>query len=100
MLEYLRRQNRPYAHTQIFENLHGAVKKAAVPVILDKLTSDGQLKVFEFGKTKLYVANQDAVPLDDAEVGKMDTDIKQLNEEASKLRPEVTALESGTLRRC
>eukprot|EP00954_Amorphochlora_amoebiformis_P023616 1361183-Amorphochlora_amoeboformis.AAC.1 len=69
-------QNRPYSHTQVFENLHRIVKKSMVPVVLKRLADRGtdmaathilqQLISYGsggiseqiFGKTKLYYVNQ------------------------------------------
>jgi 26S proteasome regulatory subunit (ATPase 3-interacting protein) len=56
--EYMTRQNRPYSPLQVFENLHGAVKKASVPKVLEALEKEGALRAFSFGKAVVYVAAQ------------------------------------------
>ncbi len=41
MISFSWQQNRPYSHLQVYDNLHGAVKKTDVPKILDKLVEQG-----------------------------------------------------------
>lgn len=62
ILEYMTAQNRPYSHTQVFDNLHGRVKKASVPKLLEQLANEGKLTLKCFKKTKLYLVNQDQFP--------------------------------------
>jgi hypothetical protein len=45
-------------HVQIWENLHGRVKKTAVAKYLAQLTETKQLSELKFGKVRLYVAPQ------------------------------------------
>lgn len=93
--EYMLNTNRPYAHIQVFDNLHKRVKKTMVPKILDELEKENVLSAFTFGKTKLYMANQDNfAPVDQDELDRMETEIAQLTEENMALKQQAIALES------
>lgn len=50
--DYMLQQNRPYSHLNVFDNLHGIVKKASVPKILNQLSESGVLQRKDFGKVK------------------------------------------------
>lgn len=59
---YMRAANRPYSAINVYDNLHGAVPKASVPRILDKLC-EGETPVLrskEYGKFKIYWPDQSA----------------------------------------
>jgi 26S proteasome regulatory subunit, ATPase 3, interacting protein len=58
VLEYMNTQNRPYSLINVFDNLHGAVKKAALQRVLDKLEADAHLKAKVYGKAKIYWPDQ------------------------------------------
>jgi 26S proteasome regulatory subunit (ATPase 3-interacting protein) len=58
LLDYMRRGNRPYSALNVYDNLHGAVGKAVVPRILDKLAADGRLKSKTYGKAVVYWPDQ------------------------------------------
>jgi 26S proteasome regulatory subunit (ATPase 3-interacting protein) len=51
--------NRPYSTINVFDNLHGAVKKASLQRVLDKLGADGEINEKSCGKSKVYWALQD-----------------------------------------
>ncbi len=57
--EYLESTNRPYSTINIFDNLHGAVKKASLQRVLDALAEEGQINEKVCGKSKVYWALQD-----------------------------------------
>lgn len=56
--EYLRAQNRPYSIINIFDNLHGKVKKSDLQRALDSLAASGEIICKEFGKSQVYFCNQ------------------------------------------
>lgn len=94
ILDYLNRANRPYSHTQIFENLHGVVKKAAVPRCLDKLALEGKIQLKTFKKTKIYLADQSRYPpLDQEALGALDQSITDLTERVKERSQAVDSLE-------
>ena len=53
------KQNRPYNALNVFDNLHGKIKKAILENILNDLTDEFKLTCKEFGKNKVYFLNQD-----------------------------------------
>jgi 26S proteasome regulatory subunit (ATPase 3-interacting protein) len=61
VLEYMRKQNRPYSLINVFDNLHGKIKKPDLQKILDKLVKDKKLIEKEFGKCLVYWYNQDLI---------------------------------------
>ena len=56
--EYLRTQNRPYSIINVFDNLHGKVKKSDLQKALDNLAASGEIICKEFGKSQVYFYNQ------------------------------------------
>ncbi len=90
---YMEKQNRPYSHTQIFENLHRRIKKTHVPGILHELANRGVLTMQAFGKTtKIYYANQAKFPeVDKQQLAKLDAKIESLKAELKS----VTAAETS-----
>jgi len=93
---YLIKQNRPYSHTQVFENLHRTIKKSQVPVLLQQLADRGVLTHQAFGKTKLYYANQAAFKdLDPNELAQMDAKIATMKNEAALLAKQIKEVGSG-----
>ena len=50
----MEKQNRPYNALNVYDNLHGKIKKQAIEAILNELTEEGSLTAKEFGKNKLY----------------------------------------------
>lgn len=61
--------------------MHGRVKKPFGMKVLDELTDEKVLTCKEFGKFKLYLANQDNFPTTStAELAKLDDKIKTLKE--------------------
>ena len=81
-------QNRPYSLINIFDNLHGNVKKGQLQKILDSLTEEKKLIMKEYN-TKIYLANQDNFPqISEEELNKLDNDINLIREENKKLKEE------------
>lgn len=62
ILNYMNEQNRPYSHNNVYDNLHKQVKKTSVSKILDNLADEGKLQRKEFGKTKIFLADQKQYP--------------------------------------
>jgi hypothetical protein len=58
LMQYLEAQNRPYSVIQLHDNLHGAIKKERLSVLVEKLTDTGAISCKEFGKSKIYYALQ------------------------------------------
>ena len=68
---YMEQQNRPYSIQNIMDNMHGRIPKKICETVLQKLTDQAHLVCKEFGKAKVYLANQDKFP---------ETNPKQLEE--------------------
>eukprot|EP00347_Sterkiella_histriomuscorum_P015648 403356227 len=75
--QYMIKQNRPYSVQNVIDNLHGRVKKAQAQKFLDELSDKKILTCKEFGKAKVYLANQDNFPTtSNDELLKLDLEIK------------------------
>ena len=62
VLKYMEQQNRPYSIQNIMDNMHGRIPKKICENVLDKLVNQNHLNCKEFGKAKIYLANQDKFP--------------------------------------
>lgn len=86
ILAYMREQNRPYSILNIFDNLHGEIKKAELQKHLDSLVAEGELQSKDFGKFVVYLAHQDKMPtVPQEELNKMDAEIDSLREKMKDL---------------
>jgi 26S proteasome regulatory subunit (ATPase 3-interacting protein) len=56
ILEYLMMQNRPYSATDIFNNLHGTVRKNGVSKILSNLHEKGIINGKAYGKQWVFAS--------------------------------------------
>ena len=88
ILEYMIQQNRPYSAINIYDNLHGNVKKAECTRILDQLSAENKLLKKEYNQN-VYIASQMYYPqIDEAEKKKLDIVIeeKKKNYEGKQLK--------------
>ncbi|XP_066302482.1 homologous-pairing protein 2 homolog [Branchiostoma lanceolatum] len=83
VLEYLKKQNRPYSATDVFSNLHKEYGKTAVTRVLEELAQKGKIKEKVYGKQKVYCADQSVFP----EV--KDTDMKAMDQQVVELTDKV-----------
>ena len=75
------RQNRPYSIQNIMDNLRGAIPKKICETVLDTLCEEKVLQLKEYGKAKIYLANQENFPTSNPEqLATIDNQIK-LNKE-------------------
>ncbi|KAL0087793.1 Tat binding protein 1-interacting protein-domain-containing protein [Phycomyces blakesleeanus] len=58
ILKYMKKVNRPYSATDIFNNLHGKYSKPSVVRALDSLTDQNELFVKTYGKMQVYAVKQ------------------------------------------
>ena len=56
---YMEAQNRPYSLQNVMDNMHGRIVRKICQQVLDDLTDEKHLVCKEFGKAKIYMANQD-----------------------------------------
>ncbi|EMC99983.1 hypothetical protein BAUCODRAFT_358224 [Baudoinia panamericana UAMH 10762] len=98
VLEYLRKQNRPYSAIDISTNLRNRVTKAAAAKLLKDLHERKEIEGRAAGKQVVYHAIQDEA--DEAGLGQL----QQMDAEAARLRDATTTLKAeekelrGTLR--
>ena len=106
VLKYINEQNKPFNAVTIFENLHKEIKKTYVVRILAQLAQEwmrgvwlicsGKIIEKEYGKSKVYFADQSQFPeIDEAELRRMDEEITALEEEEKSLQSEVGMLKNG-----
>jgi len=82
--EHMIKQKRPYSLQNVLDNMHGLVKRATAQKVLDDLSDDKTLTCKEFGKIKVYLANQDNFPtVSTEELAKIDEKIKVLKDDLS-----------------
>ena len=89
---YMKTQNRPYSLVNIFDNLHGAIKKSQLAKILDALVEEGSLIMKEYN-SKIYLFNQDKldIKVTDADIEQIQKEIDEQREEHKKLKDEISA---------
>jgi len=93
ILEYMKKQNRPYSIINIFDNLHGKIAKKNCQKALDILTEEGQLQAKEFGKNKVWLLNQQNIPQVNAqELAALTEKLNSVKKEHDKLADEVKEL--------
>ena len=90
--DYMKTQNRPYSLINIYDNLHGAIKKSQLGKILDALVDEGSLIMKEYN-TKIYLFNQDKldIKVTDADIDKIQKEIDEKREEHKKLKEEINS---------
>ncbi|KAI9494471.1 Tat binding protein 1-interacting protein-domain-containing protein [Zychaea mexicana] len=58
VLDYLRKVNRPYSATDVFNNLHGKYQKSNIVKALERLTDQEVVSQKTYGKTNIYSIKQ------------------------------------------
>ncbi|CDR37234.1 CYFA0S01e08724g1_1 [Cyberlindnera fabianii] len=58
ILDYLNKQYRPYSTTDIIQNLHGEIGRAAAVKAIEALVSDGKIVSKLYGKVVVSCANK------------------------------------------
>lgn len=69
----MEKQNRPYNLLNIFDNLHGKIKKPILENALDELIGQNVLVGKDFGKNRIYMLRQDNFKVDTAELEKLNS---------------------------
>lgn len=99
LVQYLESTNRPYNVQNIFDNLHGKVKKPAAEKLLKSLADAGSISSKDFGKSVIFWAKQDNMPVSsEGDLASMNADLVKLNGELSTLdakAKELSGIESG-----
>ncbi|CAG8513444.1 10052_t:CDS:2 [Paraglomus brasilianum] len=94
VLDYLRKQNRPYSATDIVNNLHGAITKTIAQKALNTLAEKGDVTHKPYGKQSVYVINQNQFELPssddlasmDAKINTLKTEIMEYAEKNKQLQ--------------
>lgn len=96
VLEYLKEQNRPYSALNVFDNLHGEIKKGEMQKVLDALVEEEEVKAKDFGKFVIYLANQDKMPtVPREELERMDKEIDECRERLKNVSEECKEKQKG-----
>jgi hypothetical protein len=61
ILDYMCKTNRPYSAINVFDNLHGSIKKKYVIKKLDRLSQTKNLTRKDFGKSSIFWINQELI---------------------------------------
>lgn len=89
-VEYLKKQNRPYNSTDIFNNLKGVVSKTVLTKALTDAASKGLIHCKNYSKTNaIYCAKQDVVENLDMVVAEVSDAILQRQSKLSDLNEQV-----------
>ncbi|KAG9291716.1 hypothetical protein G9A89_012001 [Geosiphon pyriformis] len=87
ILDYLRKQNRPYSANDISSNLHNAVTKTAAQKTLTSLVGQDEVTCKTYGKQMVYVVKQDQFESPSSEeLAKMDEQIESFKKEISEYK--------------
>ena len=83
--KYMEEQNRPYNLLNVYDNLHGKIKKPLLQNILDELSEEGKLTSKEVGKIKIYFLNQESLEVSREKVDSMAILSSELKEKEREL---------------
>ncbi|CAO3675095.1 unnamed protein product [Rhizopus stolonifer] len=94
VLKYMKKVNRPYSATDVFNNLHATCSKSHIVKALNNLVDDGDLISKTYGKSTIYSLKQDTV---EENVGSntLGSEVNKLTEELNLLQNENKKLEEG-----
>jgi hypothetical protein len=82
----MEKQNRPYSLINIFDNLHGAIKKPSLEAILDALSDSEVLTCKKYGKNKVYFLNQQKFDINEGELEAMNEELAKIRELSNELQ--------------
>ncbi|KAI8143265.1 Tat binding protein 1-interacting protein-domain-containing protein [Fennellomyces sp. T-0311] len=89
VLDYLRKVNRPYSATDIFNNLHAKYPKPGIVKALERLTDQQVIVTKTYGKTNIYTAKQSTDDLPSSEEqSAMEKQMESLSKELETLKRE------------
>ncbi|KAJ3161858.1 PSMC3 interacting protein [Geranomyces variabilis] len=96
VLQYLKKQNRPYSAADVFNNLGGQVGKTVVVKALATLAEEATIHGKANGKQWVYVAKQDEMETPSKELmDEMNLKLSQLKDQNAVLQEEIKALQAG-----
>ncbi|ORX84379.1 Tat binding protein 1-interacting [Anaeromyces robustus] len=94
ILDYLKKQNRPYSAADVYNNLHGAVGKTLVQKILQKASEENKIKEKVYGKQKVYVAIQEDDEFSPEDLLNLDKTIEELQQSLKEKRMKTNSLKN------
>lgn len=95
ILDYLRKQNRPYSAVDILNNLHKEYGKTAVVKALDTLVAEGKIKSKTYNKQVVYVTDQTQFPdVNDSELKSMESKVVAMAQKLKESSDVVRQLDS------
>ncbi|CAG8484879.1 11329_t:CDS:2 [Paraglomus occultum] len=103
VVDYLRKQNRPYSATDIVNNLHGAITKTVAQKALNALAEKGEVTHKPYGKQSVYVINQNQFELPssddlasmDVKIDTLKTEIMEYTEKNKQLQSVLNGLNNS-----
>lgn len=95
ILQVLAEKNRPFSVITLTDELHGEHTQTVVKKAVEQLASDGKCSTKISGKTKLYFAIQEGLPVaTQDEIENMDAELKKLHEKLAILKGKAESLRS------
>lgn len=95
VFHYMKQQNRPYSAADVFLNLHKVHGKTAVIKAMEALAASGKLVEKIYGKSKIYVINQNEFPVASGdEIGAMDKNIEEITKKSAIIQSELKSLKA------
>jgi predicted transcriptional regulator len=82
------KQNRPYSLQNVLDNMHGAVPRKICQTVLDRLVDEKVLQSKDYGKARIYLANQENIPVQSNEM------LQSLDEESRDKKAEIEELQA------
>ncbi|KAK2947222.1 putative Homologous-pairing protein 2 like protein [Blattamonas nauphoetae] len=96
LLSYINEKNRPFSVQNMIDNLKNVYKKAGVTKALETMAEDGRIGVKEFGKAKMYFADQSQFEVPSEEESRaMDEAISEAQEKKDTLDRDRKMLEAA-----
>ncbi|KAG1313456.1 hypothetical protein G6F64_002239 [Rhizopus arrhizus] len=84
----MKKVNRPYSATDVFNNLHGTYSKSQVVKALDKLVKYEQLISKVYGKSTIYSIKQHRTEEDEGDNNEIRSDVNRLTEKLNEIKNE------------
>lgn len=95
LLPYMKRENRPFNTIQLHENFYKRMPKSVLEKALETLSDGNGIRCKEYGKSKIYFADQSTIPCgSDKEIKDLNVDIEKLKRNLDGVSQELTNLKS------
>lgn len=105
LLEYFKKQNRPYSSIQVYDNLHHRIQKPVVERLLATLSSlssnplENDILCKEYGKAKIYYYNQAKLAefssFTDKQIAELDKELKSISAKVDEQRAKYKAIKAA-----